>query len=339
MSDKKDLRTDLAHLREQFNGYLQHRQAAEQGIGARPDAPVQDTRAINGMAAEVRERLKGYTGKATGEMAIIEVVDRLVNERIKYQKERIDNWSSGAAVAARGADDCDGYAALKAELLVKMGIPPERVGIGVLYPKKDGESGHAVTIYKAADGSSYVLDNSGADSGFNGVSTLYDYLKHDKNGRDQYPVAFARMDGKIEPNEKIKDGRIARADMEPQLPRASLQDLEQIHGLKDVASAIVAKHTGIELEQSRQFLGHAPNDFAQKLAEALADKDLRDKLNLKPEQLQLVQNYAEELAKAPKAAQPEAAPPAPQEAAPPTAEAEAPRTVARRPAMGGMGMA
>jgi predicted transglutaminase-like cysteine proteinase len=295
--EKTDVRADMAVYAGRIEKYWDNRRPIDQQLGATAAQPAQSTTHLDKLEQQARENLKNYSGNAKGEMAIVEVVDRLVNERIKYKNEKMDDWSPGAVTAQRGYGDCDDISLLKAELLVKMGIPAERVGMMTLNPKEHGKSGHAVGYYKSPDGQTYIMDNNeDRAANYSGVSPLYNYLKHHHNGMTYYPVTSYSMDGKTEVNQAIVNGQIAREDMEPRLPRQTLAEIEQDPRVRMAAVQVLAQATGVAPSNLEDFARHSPGDFARLLAEKLEDKKIQQSLSR--DALDLMRNYADELSKA-----------------------------------------
>lgn len=84
-------------------------------------------------------------------VSLLKSVNSRVNRSIRYRAEGIDQWTLNPA---RG--DCEDYALSKRSALIKAGVSPNALRIGVTKTRR-GEP-HAVLIVRTSQGS-YVLDN------------------------------------------------------------------------------------------------------------------------------------------------------------------------------------
>lgn len=264
--------------------------------------------ALNKLEQEATTRLQASGGGKPGTLAIAEVVDVLVNERVRYSNEPLDNWQTGAHTAARGRGDCDDFAILKSEMLVRLGVPADRVGVLILGAKDGSSSGHAVCTVTGDDGQVYVLNNE--QPGKNrlmGIQKLDDYLRSDiSEGGRMVPIGTMRVDtGKIEWNDKLRDGKLSAADMAVKPPPVALPTLAEMNEsqeFRNFACTLVAREMGggATPDQMQYMLRTDPQAFAATLKDALKDP-AKLPPGLKPEAVTVLQHYADELNKTPAA--------------------------------------
>lgn len=99
------------------------------------------------------------TGKISSQVVdVVAKVNRKVNRSVRYvtdqkQFNAADHWS---LPTARGGD-CEDFALLKKQKLVKMGFPPQSLLIATVLDKS--RAGHAVLVVRTAKGD-LILDNA-----------------------------------------------------------------------------------------------------------------------------------------------------------------------------------
>lgn len=80
-------------------------------------------------------------------------------EHDEKQYQQIEHWTSHADAVEKGEtfkDDCDGFALTCADLLIRKGVPKDKISI--VYCLTEGGGGHLVCgLY--TDGTTYILDN------------------------------------------------------------------------------------------------------------------------------------------------------------------------------------
>ncbi len=93
------------------------------------------------------------------------MVNNLVNKNYRYaldsqQFQTTDYWQTPAEMKQSKTGDCEDFALLKYEILLKRGVNEDQLTLA--YGKLNGE-GHLVTLYKDNDGHEHVLDNAASD--------------------------------------------------------------------------------------------------------------------------------------------------------------------------------
>lgn len=286
------------------NTYIRVRDGGDNPEGGPPPKPP-ETR-FNALIDEVRGRLQSTTpaGSKPNELAIAETVDQVVNQRITYRNERFDNWQTGADTAARGSGDCDDYAILKAEMMVRMGVPPERVGVmilGVKDPKANPNvPNHAVCTYTDEKGQVYVL-NDPKSSERSPMMKLEDYLKDQhgiSGGAYLTPVGTMRIDsGKFEWDSRLaSNGTMPVAAMQvPEKKPPTLAELDKLPGLRDAVINVVANKFDppISQQMAQDGLQQSPRDFLNALKDAIQNN--RFPAGFSDDDKKIVQLYANAL--------------------------------------------
>lgn len=77
--------------------------------------------------------------------ALIDEVNYRINKRIKYKRETGDNWQKPSETERLGTGDCEDFAIMKAQELVRAGVDPEILSIAVCRTRKS-TSLHAVLL-------------------------------------------------------------------------------------------------------------------------------------------------------------------------------------------------
>jgi predicted transglutaminase-like cysteine proteinase len=331
------------------SGYLREMPAKAQDLAKRITAqeainPFNTNPAVMPLLADTLQRVQNYKGGHKGELAVVDVIDQLVNDRIKYTNDKksilglkfsVDIWSTGTETAEKRTGDCEDFAILKAQMLIANGVSPDKLKVMILASREPDKSGHAVLTYTDDKGQVHVLNNSGESKDrIANMMPLDNYLKGEIGvGGDLVPVGtFDIRTGKFQPSEHVVDGKIdlSKAIPRDEKPLPSLAKMMESKDLKLIATTLVAAYIGqgVTPDGAEYSLKNNPKDFAAFLKEAMGDpKSPAQKLD--PDVKLILNHFADQLEKhAPAPTTPAAQATAPETPSGPTTTAEQPAATA-----------
>ena len=112
-------------------------------------------------AKEIFVKLKLFKNKR--DISKVKSVNDIINQNIKYLSDEVnwntnDYWSTPFELIGNGYGDCEDYAIAKFFLLLKMGIPKEKLKI-VYARQLEVDKPHMVLAYHESENNIYILDN------------------------------------------------------------------------------------------------------------------------------------------------------------------------------------
>lgn len=97
------------------------------------------------------------SARAIDPVAALGLINRVVNQSIRYRADKGDEWAKLEQTAARGFGDCEDFAIAKMELLARIGFAPEQLQFVVL--KDTSRQLYHAVLSAHVRGKTYVLDN------------------------------------------------------------------------------------------------------------------------------------------------------------------------------------